>query len=175
MSFVDPKHNIEQFMLDEGMTVADFGAGAGYLAVEAAEVVGEEGVVYVIDIQQELISKATHLAKEHHLETITFIHGDLEKENGSTLPGESVDAVIISNMLFQAEDKKAVVNEAFRILRERGKLLVVDWSDSFSGVGPQPDHVFLEEEAKKLAEEVGFTFSTDIDTGAYHYGLVFKK
>jgi ubiquinone/menaquinone biosynthesis C-methylase UbiE len=67
MGFADPKRNIEQFVLSKGMQVADFGAGAGYIAVESAEQVGKEGRVYVIDIQQELLTKATHLAKEHHL------------------------------------------------------------------------------------------------------------
>jgi ubiquinone/menaquinone biosynthesis C-methylase UbiE len=175
MSFTDPKRNIEQFMLEKGMDVADFGAGAGFLAVEAAEEVGSDGTVYVIDIQQELLTKATHIAKEHHLDTITFIHGDLEKEQGSTLPDMSVDAVIISNILFQTENKKAVLQEAYRILKDKGKILIVDWKDSFGGVGPQPSSILLEDDAKALAEEVGFTFSSNIDTGAYHYGLICKK
>jgi ubiquinone/menaquinone biosynthesis C-methylase UbiE len=175
MSFANPKQNIEQLVLEKGMEVADFGAGAGYLAVEAAEDVGKEGNVYVIDIQQELLTKAHHLAQEHHLESITFIHGDLEKENGSTLPDESIDVVIISNLLFQVDDKDAVLKEAYRITKSGGRLLVVDWSDSFSGVGPQPDHVILSDESKVLAEKQGYTYNSEIDTGAYHYGMIFKK
>lgn len=175
MSFVSPKRNIEQFALEAGMSVADFGAGAGYLAVEAAEAVGRNGTVYVIDIQQELLTKATHLAKEHHLESITFIHGDLEKEKGSTLHDGSVDAVIISNLLFQVNNKEAVLKEAYRILKEKGRILIVDWRDSFGGVGPQPEHVLLEEDAKVLMGKVGFVYGMNIDAGAYHYGLIFRK
>ncbi len=175
MAFSNPKRNIEQLALEQGMNVADFGAGAGYLAVEAAEVVGKKGRVYVIDIQQELLTKATHLAQEHHLESIIFIHGDLEKENGSTLPDESVDVVIISNLLFQVEDKNAVFAEANRILKKNGKVLIVDWRESFGGVGPQPEYVLSEEEVRSLAEKNGFEFVSNIDAGAYHYGLIFKK
>jgi len=175
MAFANPKRNIEQFALKEGMEVADFGAGAGYLAVEAAEAVGKEGNVYVVDIQQELLTKSIHLAKEHHLESIEFIHGDLEKENGSSLPDESVDAVIISNLLFQAGNKSAVLKEAHRILKNKGRLLLVDWRESFGGVGPQPDHVLLEDDARSLVEKEGFTHVSDIDAGAYHYGLIYIK
>jgi len=175
MSFADPKRNIEQFGLELGMEVADFGAGAGYLAVEAAEAVGKEGNVYVIDIQQELLTKATHLAKEHHLDSITFIHTNLEKENGSTLPDECVDAVIVSNLLFQVEDKNAVLLEARRILRNDGRLLVVDWRESFGGMGPQPEHVLREEDVRIIAKNCGFIHQNDIDAGAYHYGMVFRK
>jgi ubiquinone/menaquinone biosynthesis C-methylase UbiE len=175
MTFANPKRNIEQFMLEEGMIVADFGAGAGYLAVEAAEAVGKKGTVYVIDIQQELLTKSLHLAKEHHLESIVFIHGDLEAEKGSTLEDESVDAVIISNLLFQVGKKDALVLEAFRILKEKGRVLVVDWRDSFGGVGPQAEFVLTEEDARDLLEKNGFTHISNIDTGSYHYGLIFRK
>jgi len=175
MGFANPKRNIEQFKLEPGMEVADFGAGAGYLAVEAAEVVGKDGTVYVVDIQRELLTKATHLAQEHHVDTITFIRGDLEETEGSTLPEESVDAVIISNLLFQVEDKAAVAAEAHRVLRKGGKILVVDWRESFGGVGPQPEAVFHEDDARELLEAAGFVHFEDIDAGAYHYGLIFTK
>jgi ubiquinone/menaquinone biosynthesis C-methylase UbiE len=175
MAFANPKRNIEQFKLEPGMEVADFGAGAGYLAVEAAEVVGRKGKVYVIDVQQELLTKSTHYAKEHHMDSIVFIHGDLEKENGSTLPANSLDAVIISNVLFQVENKSAVLREAYRILKNGGRILVVDWSESFGGVGPQPEYVIIESEMRELVEKEGFKYISDIDTGAYHYGLIFTK
>jgi len=175
MSFADPKRNIEQFALDPSMEVADFGAGAGYLSVEAAEAVGKDGRVYVIDIQQELLTKATHLAKEHHLDRITYIHADLEKPQGSTLPDASVDAVIISNLLFQVERKQAIVEEARRILRDKGRVLAVDWRESFGGVGPQPEQVLREDAARALFEGAGFAFVSEIDAGAYHYGLIYTK
>lgn len=175
MAFANPKRNIEQFALKPGMEVADFGAGAGYLAVEAAEAVGNDGRVYVVDIQQDLLTKATHYAKEHHLDRIVFIHADLEQSRGSTLPDKSVDAVIISNLLFQVKDKTAIVREAFRILKETGRVLLVDWRDSFGGMGPQPECVLVETDARECVEQSGFIYVSSIDAGAYHYGMIFKK
>jgi len=131
--------------------------------------------VYVIDLQQELLTKATHLAQEHHLGTLTFIHADIEAERGSTLEDGSVDAVLISNVLFQAPNKKGVLAEAHRILRPNGILLVVDWRDSFGGMGPQPEHVLSEDDTRTLAKQSGFKHKKDIDAGAYHYGLIFTK
>lgn len=175
MAFANPKRNIEQFLLEPGMEVADFGAGSGHLAVEAAEAVGKAGTVYVIDIQRDLLTKATHLAKEHHLESMVFIHADLETPNGSTLPDGSVDAVLISNILFQAGSKESILKEAYRVLRNNGRILIVDWSDSYGGIGPQPEQVFIQADAKALAEKCGFTYVSDIDTGAYHYGMILQK
>ena len=175
MTFANPKRNIEQFQLEQGMEVADFGAGAGYLAVEAAEAVGKGGTVYVLEVQQELLTKATHLAKEHHQESLVFIHADVEQEGGSTLADASVDAVIVSNILFQAHNKEAVLKEAHRILRPHGRLLLVDWRESYGGIGPQPEQVISEVDAQKLAEASHFELVSTIDAGAYHYGLIFKK
>lgn len=175
MVFADPKRNIEQFALSPGDEVADFGAGAGYVAVAAAEQVGKEGKVYVIDIQKELLTKATHLAKEHHLDTLVFIRGDLEAVKGSTLPDSSVDAVIISNLLFQVKNKQALLSEAYRILRKGGRVLIVDWRESFGGMGPQPEYVVRESEASDFALGVSLKYVNNIEAGAYHYGLIFVK
>ncbi len=175
MAFVDPKHNIAQLGLTPGMQVADFGAGAGYLAVEVAEVVGKGGRVYVIDIQQQLLTKVVHLAKEHHLDSLVYVRADLEAPQGSTLPEASVDVVLISNLLFQVQDKAAVLAEAKRILRPQGMALIVDWRDSFGGVGPQPEHVLYEPEARSLAAEAGFEVVRDIDAGEYHYGFIIRS
>lgn len=173
--FTDPKRSIAQLGIMPGMFVADFGAGAGYVAVEVAEQVKKEGKVYVIDIQKELLTKATHLAQEHHLSSLVFIYGDLEQPQGSTLPDGAVDLVIISNMLFQVEDKKAVLCEAHRILREQGRLFVVDWRESFGGMGPQPEYVLHEHDALELVRACSFEVVSTIEVGAYHYGFTAKK
>ncbi|MBP9760374.1 MAG: class I SAM-dependent methyltransferase [Candidatus Pacebacteria bacterium] len=175
IAFSDPKKIIEQCGIEPGMVIADFGAGAGYFSVEAAEKVGKDGTVYVIDIQQELMTKVTHLAKSHHLDSLMYIHGDLEAEQGSTLPDDCVDMVIISNLLFQLDNKEAVLVEANRILRPRGRLLLVDWRESYNSMGPQPEHVVSEDTARALVAGVGFIKPKNIDAGAYHYGIVFQK
>ena len=104
-----------------------------------------------------------------------FLTGDLEAEHGSHLKDESVDAVVTTNMLFQLENKDACLAEARRILRPEGRLLIVDWSESFGGIGPQPEHVFPKETARATAEGAGFSFVRDIPTGDYHYGMLFSK
>ena len=62
--FSDPKKNLKQFCLEEGMRVADFGSGSGYYTLAAAEAVGDTGRVYAIEIQQELLKKVKNLSPE---------------------------------------------------------------------------------------------------------------
>ena len=54
-------------------------------------------------------------------------------------------------------------------------MLVVDWSASFGGIGPQQKDVFSEDSAKKLFEKHGFTEDREMPSGAQHYGIIFRK
>ena len=53
--------------------------------------------------------------------------------------------------------------------------MVVDWLDSFAGIGPSGDVIVRESEARKLLSENGFEFVQDFDAGEHHYGLIFIK
>ena len=102
--FSDPQRNIEQFELTEGMSVADLGAGSGFYSISAARVVGD-GKVYAVDVQRDLLTKLSGDAQKSHLTNIEVIWGDAEKSGGTKLGNDSMDAVIISNILFQLQDK----------------------------------------------------------------------
>lgn len=175
MGFMDPKNNIEQFGLNKGMYVADLGAGSGFYTMEAAKVVGDEGRVYSIDVQKEFLDKIKTSANNEKLFNIEVIWGDIEKLGGTKLADVSVDAVIVSNVLFQVEDREVLVLEIKRILRPNGRVLVVDWSDSFGGIGPSPDHVFTGQKALNLFEGKGFVSDKTISAGDNHYGIIFRK
>lgn len=173
--FSDPKHNIEQMNLDPGMSVADLGSGSGHYTLLAAHVVGEQGKVYSVDIQKDLLKRILSHAQKDHLHNIEIIHGDLEKIGGTRLKDESIHFAIASNILFQLTDKVTFIKEAKRILRSDGHLLVLDWTDSFNGMGPQKESVITEQNAKELIEKEGFAFERKIRAGEHHYGMIFKK
>ncbi|MBU4479964.1 methyltransferase domain-containing protein [Patescibacteria group bacterium] len=175
MSFADPKYNIEQFGLSNGMIVADLGSGSGFYTIESSRVVGSEGRVYAVDVQKDFLDKIRNSANLERLYNIEIILGDIEKVGGTRLADMSVDAVIVSNVLFQAEDRESLVMEAKRILRSNGRILVVDWADSFNGMGPDSKNIFSENEALKLFEGEGFIKDRNISAGDHHYGIVFRK
>lgn len=175
MRFSDPQKNIKKFGLLEGTRVADFGSGSGHYTLVASLLVGNSGRVYAIDIQKELLKKVKDISSGVNQDNIDVLCGDIEEIDGTKLADESVNAVLITNVLFQIEKKENVAVEAFRVLKKKGRILFVDWTDSFGGIGPQPDDVVSEENAKALFEDAGFQFSSRFDAGAHHYGLIFKK
>ena len=174
MAFSNPEKVLKQFSLGEDWHIADFGAGSGGYTLAAARQVSRARV-YAIDIQKGLLAKIKKEADEAKISNVEVLWGNVEERGGSHLGDGSVDAVIVANILFQAESKKGVAEEAHRILRSRGRVLLVDWNDSFGGLGPHPEAIFSKEKAIKLFESVGFEYEQEIDAGEHHYGIVLKK
>ncbi len=175
MAFSDPQRNIESMGLQEGSQVADLGAGSGFYTLGAAKIVGPSGKVYSIDVQPELLARIRNQAHADKLHNIEVIHGDVEKVGGTRLREISVDVVFACNILFQIEQKQDFVKEIKRILKSGGRVLVVDWQESFGGMGPHPDHVVTEEAARALFEKEGFVFINEIQAGDHHYGIIYRK
>ena len=173
--FSAPEKNIKELSISENQIIADFGAGAGAYTIAAAKALNGTGKVYAIDVQKDLLTRLENSCKENHGGNVSFIWGDLERPGGTKLRDQSCDAVIISNVLFQSADKKAVLSEARRVLRHGGLLLLVDWTASFNNMGPTPEQVFPEMEARTLVESLNFTLDRAINAGNFHYGFVFKK
>lgn len=173
--FAHPGRNTDLFGVEPGMTVADFGSGSGHYALAIAERLQHSGHVYAIDIQKDLLTRIRNEAHKHGYKNVEIIWGDLEKAHASKIANEHADLVLMSNLLFQLEDKKPPLREAMRILKPRGRLVIIDWSESFGGLGPTKKHVVKREAALELAEQEGFKFVEGFDAGAHHYGLVLVK
>jgi ubiquinone/menaquinone biosynthesis C-methylase UbiE len=173
--FADPEKIVKQMGIFEGMRVADFGSGSGHYTLAAAELVGEAGRVYAIDIQSELLKKVKNLSRAGHKGNIEVIRGDIEKIGGTKLADNTADVVLVSNVLFQLEEKENTVKEAHRILKPKGRIAVIDWTDSFGGTGPEPEFVVTKEHSRELFESAGFVYDRDINAGSHHYGMMFKK
>jgi ubiquinone/menaquinone biosynthesis C-methylase UbiE len=173
--FVSPQVVVSHFHLRPGDRVADFGAGKGAFSVVLASQVGPKGRVYACEIQKNLVEAIADTARSAGLNNIEPIWCDIEKEGGTKIESETLDAAVLVNTLFQMENKVIALKEIHRTLRIGGKLLVIDWSESFGGLGPQSADVVDEDEAKSLCESNGYSFERKFDAGDHHYGLSFRK
>jgi ubiquinone/menaquinone biosynthesis C-methylase UbiE len=93
-------------------------------------------------------------------------------EKGTTLISESCDLVLMTNLLFQVEDMKKVLEEGKRVLKKNGRILVVDWKEE-AEVGPEKR--VSAEKVKEIAREVGLNLEKEFEAGIYHWGLIFGK
>lgn len=173
MNFADPKSNILQLGLREGMKIADLGAGTGHYALAAAGAVGRDGRVYAVDVQEDLLKHLLDSAHRIGLRNIELVWGNIEQKGGTKLKEASMDAAVLSNTLFQIEKKGELVAEILRILKPGGKLLVIDWAGTYNGMGPHPEDVVTEHAAEELFITGGFHKVKDFRAGAHHYAIVF--
>jgi len=174
-SFIVPEKLVTHFHIRPGDTVGDFGAGTGNFAAVLSRAVGPTGRVYACEIQRNLVETLAIRIRREHLTNVEVVWSDIEAFGGTKLESGALDSAILINTLFQSDDRAAALREINRTLRVGGKLLLVDWSESWGGVGPHPNNVLSLDEAKALAETAGFTFEREFEAGGHHYGLSFKK
>lgn len=175
MAFSEPEQIVSQIDIQKGSHVADIGTGTGFYSFAAAQAVGPSGRVFALDVQKDLLERLKHEATQRGLGNITTVWVDAEKPNGTRLRDTSINLVILANIFFQAEDKDGLIAEVKRILAPGGSVLIVDWKESFGGVGPRFDQVFDQKQAEQFFNDQGFSLVKNINAGEHHYGLLYSK
>lgn len=172
--FLEPTKVINEVaVIEPGQVVADFGSGSGYFALVLARRVGDVGRVYAVDILEEPLQVVRNQAQVLGINNIETIRANLETDQGSTLRGGSIDVVWMANVLFQSPQKDKIIQEASRVLKKAGKLVVIDWIPKLP-VGPRGLRV-SPQEVRQIAEKLELEELKSFDAGAYHWGLVFIK
>lgn len=170
--FLNPNEVLNQLELRESMIAADFGCGSGGWAIPLAKRL-KEGRIYAIDILEEPLSALKSRAEKEEIINIIPLRGNVEAKDGIKVPDSVCELVLLTNLLFQVEDKNKVISEAKRVLSPGGKILVVDWKKE-SSLGPKEGKIDPEE-VKKIAESLGLQTEKEFSAGAFHYGIVFQK
>lgn len=175
MGFLNPEKLMPVLDIHEGMSVADFGSGSGYFSVLAARQVGNSGRVCAIDIQESALESVRSRARLANLFNVQTVRANVEVPQSSRLSDGSQDRVFVHNVLFQSDNKTAVLQEAFRVLKSGGMVAVIEWVPEKYPSDRTQVHLISKLDMKSLLESVGFVNVKDFLAGAYHYGLMAKK
>jgi ubiquinone/menaquinone biosynthesis C-methylase UbiE len=108
--------------IEEGYRVLDFGCGPGSYVLPVSRLVGERGVVYAVDKNPLAIATVNRLIAKNRLTNVRTILSDCN----TGLPTESIDVVLLYDVIHDLGNRRSVLAELHRVLRRQGVLSVSD-------------------------------------------------
>lgn len=167
-----PEQIMEFLDIEHGYVVADIGTGAGYFALYFSDWVGENGIVYAEDIQQEMVDYTAEKIKEEGIENIKVVLG---KPDDPGFPEGSLDLAFMGNVYHEVENPAALLKSISRSLKPGGMLVIIDWrKDRESDFGPPMDERVARNDVEIAAEEAGYYTVRYHPFLRQHYFLIFK-
>lgn len=136
-----------------GETVIDLGAGTGFWTAPLAAMVGPTGRVYAVDVEPLMLEDIQSLVGEHDLTTVETVQA--EEEAAVPLPPAIADLVLLAFVLHEPGDPEAFLREVVRLLKPDGRVLVMEWQDWPTEIGPPVEVRISREEAIALLGNAG--------------------
>jgi len=122
------------FGLQSSQHLADLGAGYGFFALRAAEIVGEHGKIEAVDIEPERLEIIKGRAQERGVSQRVTAH--LASGETIPLPQQSVDVALIATVLHELNDPLSYLQEAKRLLKTHGEIWIIEWQNKQTPMGP---------------------------------------
>jgi ubiquinone/menaquinone biosynthesis C-methylase UbiE len=168
----NPEATLKIVGLSPGMVFVDVGCGDGFFAVPAAQLVGEKGKVYAVDVDASAIERLKAEAAGKGLKNLTAKVGEAEK---TVFFQECADMVFYGRVLHDFRDPAKVLQNAKRMLKPAGKLVDLDWKKKSTVFGPPVRIRFSEEQASSLITTAGFTVESVQAAGRNFYIVTAKR
>jgi len=167
---------LHKLSIEEKQQIAELGCGNfGFFVFPIARLVGKSGKVFAVDVLKTTLQEIKARATKENLPQIVPIWSNLEIFKGTKIEANTLDSALLINVLYQSTNRANILREAWRMLKIRGKLLIVDWSAVDSPIGPKPERRLSLTSLKTAAHKLGFDIKEEFKAGPYHYGLVLTK
>jgi len=158
--------------LKPGMTVAEVGAGTGYVALRMAKRVGPGGQVYANDLQPEMLDKLRQNAAKAGLANVRTVLGG---ETDPKLPAGRMDLIVLVDVYHEFSQPQKMLQGIRAALKPDGRLVLLEYRKEDPNVPIRPEHKMSVAEAKTEVEAEGFHLGPVIETLPRQHILVFTK
>lgn len=158
--------------IERGMTVADVGAGTGYMTLRIAKRVGESGKVYANDIQPEMLDKLNENARRANLNNVETVLGS---EADAKLPAGKMDLVVLIDVYHEFSRPQEMLQSIRRSLKPDGRLVLLEYKKEDPTIPIRPDHKMSIFEVKTEVEAEGYKLDKVIDSLPRQHIVFFRK
>jgi len=173
-TFINPATVIAQTGIMQGEVVADLGCGSGFYVLPAAQMVGNQGTVYAVDVVDAKLAATISIANQFGYKNVRVIKADLSKPI-LEIPSNSCDLVIVGNILHEIGKKDELLKNIYRILKTPGRVVIVEWKKTATPFGPPLDKRIEQQTLEILLMQAGLRKSKDLQADGYHYAVLFEK
>jgi ubiquinone/menaquinone biosynthesis C-methylase UbiE len=164
---------VDAIGLDEGMFVADIGAGTGLLTMEIAKQVGERGMVFAVDIVPAFLERIRERARAEGLPNVIAVRGE---ERATGLEPASLDLAFMCDTYHHIEYPVAYMRSVFETLRPGAALVLVDMKRPEGQSSPAVLRHVRADKSTVIAEveQAGFLFESERNLLEENYYLYFR-
>ncbi len=156
--------------IPKGASVADIGAGSGYITVRLAARVGPTGRVFANDVQPQMLDMLARRLERARITNVTLIEGTFDDPK---LPRASIDLAIMVDVYHELSQPQAMLRHLREALKPGGRLVLLEYRKEDPTVPIKPEHKMSIAEAKMEVEAEGFTLSKVDGTLPRQHILIF--
>jgi ubiquinone/menaquinone biosynthesis C-methylase UbiE len=168
----EPDVALDAIKLAVGSTVADVGAGSGYMTVRMAKRVGPSGKVYANDIQPQMLSMLRQRLDREKIANVDLVLGTF---NDPRLPADTLDLILMVDVYHEFSEPQAMLRRMRESLKTGGRLVLLEYRKEDPSIPIRPDHKMSVAEAKMEVEAEGFTLANVDERLPRQHILVFTK
>jgi ubiquinone/menaquinone biosynthesis C-methylase UbiE len=166
---LNPKDTLRRIGLGENDVICDIGAGTGIFTMAAAQITNNK--IYALEIDDEMLKIIDEKAKSHGASNIEIMK---VKDNKFDLADHTVDLALMVTVLHEIENKEVFLKEIKRLVKNNGRIMVIEFHKQETPMGPPVPHRISKDEVKKAIGESGFRVAKDFDLGDDFFCLLFN-
>jgi ubiquinone/menaquinone biosynthesis C-methylase UbiE len=168
----EPDVALDALKLPVGATVADVGAGSGYMTVKMAKRVGPTGKVYANDIQPQMLSMLRQRLDREKIPNVELVLGTYDDPR---LPANTIDLILMVDVYHEFSQPQQMLRRMRESLKPGGRLVLLEYRKEDPSIPIRPDHKMSVAEAKMEVEAEGFTLASVDERLPRQHILVFTK
>jgi SAM-dependent methyltransferase len=162
---------VKELHLQPGMTVADIGAGSGYLSRRMAPIIGP-GRVFAVDVQPQMVALLMELSQKSEFKNLVPIQADTDNVK---LPPASIDLAVLVDVYHELAYPYEVMRSLIGALKPGGRVVLVEYRGEDPGVPIKPLHKMSVAQIRREMSALPLTWERISERLPLQHIVVFRK